>query len=331
MEGDRISRSTHGVAGGPDGSGGGVERGLAHAGAVVAVTGEGTQLVERWRERPFWASAVVVILVLCAGCAPFSTAETRTETRSVGLGGARSVEAEVQLGSGDLELSGGADGAMSGSFSYGAPEGRPEVDYAVGEGRGRLTVRRPESVGGLWGRGAREEWDLALNDAVPLALRVENGSGDSRIDSNMLDLTALDLASGSGNVTADLSADHRDLESISAEAGSGNLALELSGDYPSLAELGAKTGSGDLAVDLTGGWRGELAARIGAGSGDVTVRLPEGAGVRAVVESGSGGVDAGGLQRDGDAYVNEAYGRSDATLRLDVSTGSGDVTLELAR
>ena len=328
MQVDRIGRSLHtsdGCSVDPSAERSPVFRGTAVASRRTLPE----KRREGWTKGALWAPVLGALLLLCAGCA---AAEPRTGTRSVGLDGAKSIEAEVDLGSGDLEVSGVADGAMNGSFTYDTPEERPEVGYAVGrEEVGRLTVRQPGSKGGFRLRDARDEWNLELNDAVPLALRLESGSGDSRLDSKDLNLTALDLASGSGDVAADLSADHPDLASVSARVGSGSLDLDLSGDHPSLTELGAKTGSGDAVVDLTGGWRGGLAARISAGSGDVTVRLPADVGVRAVAASGSGDVDAGGLRRDGDAYVNEAYEKPQTTLRLDVSTGSGDVALESSR
>ena len=64
-------------------------------------------------------------------------------------------------------------------------------------------------------------------------------------------------------------------------------------------------------------------------AGEVTIFLPADVGVRATVKGGLGEVDAMGLRRDGEGYMNDAYGRSPTTIRLSVEGGVGGVTLEV--
>ncbi len=59
------------------------------------------------------------------------------------------------------------------------------------------------------------------------------------------------------------------------------------------------------------------------------MRLPRDVGVRVHVTRGLGSVDASGFRREGDAYVNDAYGKSDVTMQVDVVVGVGGVNLEL--
>jgi hypothetical protein len=59
------------------------------------------------------------------------------------------------------------------------------------------------------------------------------------------------------------------------------------------------------------------------------VRLPRNVGVRVRIQGGLGKVNAAGLTRDGGDFVNDAYGETDATLRVDVETGLGNIDLEL--
>jgi hypothetical protein len=51
--------------------------------------------------------------------------------------------------------------------------------------------------------------------------------------------------------------------------------------------------------------------------------------VRVNAEGGLGQINAEGLQREGDAYVNDAYGDSDVTLDVDVRGGVGQINLEV--
>jgi hypothetical protein len=82
-------------------------------------------------------------------------------------------------------------------------------------------------------------------------------------------------------------------------------------------------------VDLTGAYEQDLTATIEGGVGEATVRLPSEVGVRVSAEGGLDEINAEGLQREGEAYVNDAYGDSDITLDVDVRGGVGQINLEV--
>jgi hypothetical protein len=66
---------------------------------------------------------------------------------------------------------------------------------------------------GLPGPDFRNEWDVRLNDTMPLDLSVQMGGGVSDLDS--LTLTGLDLEVGAGATTVDLTGDwERDLSAV---------------------------------------------------------------------------------------------------------------------
>jgi CubicO group peptidase (beta-lactamase class C family) len=87
-------------------------------------------------------------------------------------------------------------------------------------------------------------------------------------------------------------------------------------------------GAGVLLVDLTGDWTGDLDAGITAGVGDMTLQLPGSVGVRVDVTERVGEVTTTNLSKDGDAYVNDAYGESEVTLRFDIKASVGKINLE---
>jgi hypothetical protein len=90
-----------------------------------------------------------------------------------------------------------------------------------------------------------------------------------------------------------------------------------------------RVGAGPSTVDLAGDWDRDVDASIQGGAGEATVRLPSQMGVRVGVVGGLGEVKAEGLSRDGDTYVNDAYGESEATLKVDIEGGVGVVRLEV--
>ncbi len=112
---------------------------------------------------------------------------------------------------------------------------------------------------------------------------------------------------------------------LKIEMGAGKSDLNLGG--LALTRLDAEMGAGELMLDLTGDWKKDLDAKIEGGAGKATIRLPRGVGVRVYASGGIGSIRAHGLQRDGDAYVNEAYGKSPVTLKVSVEGGVGEINL----
>jgi predicted membrane protein len=109
--------------------------------------------------------------------------------------------------------------------------------------------------------------------------------------------------------------------------GAGESDLDL--DSLTLTGLNLQMGAGKTTVDLTGDYAQDFDASIQGGVGEATVLLPSEVGVRARAEGGLGKINAEGLQREGDSYVNDAYGDSDVSLEIDVQGGVGQINLEV--
>jgi len=109
--------------------------------------------------------------------------------------------------------------------------------------------------------------------------------------------------------------------------GAGESGLDLSN--LTLTGLDLRVGAGPSTVDLAGDWNTDVNASIQGGAGETMVRLPSRMGVKVDVASGLGEVRAEGLTRHGDAYVNAAYGESEATLNVDIEGGVGQIKLEV--
>jgi len=107
--------------------------------------------------------------------------------------------------------------------------------------------------------------------------------------------------------------------------GVGNLDL----DSLTLTGLNLDMGAGATTVDLTGEWESDLSAVVRGGAGEVTLLLPSQTGVRVNAGTRLGRVNAEGLRKEGEAFVNGAYGDSDATLEVDVSGGVGQINLKV--
>jgi hypothetical protein len=94
-----------------------------------------------------------------------------------------------------------------------------------------------------------------------------------------------------------------------------------------LRSLEIHMGVGELTVDLRGMPRNDYDVSIHGGIGEATIYLPEGVGIVAEAHGGIGGINARGLEKHQDRYVNDAYGHSKFTVRLDVHGGIGAINL----
>jgi hypothetical protein len=111
------------------------------------------------------------------------------------------------------------------------------------------------------------------------------------------------------------------------QIGAGESNLDL--DSLSLMGLKLQMGAGKTTVDLTGDYARSFDASIQGGVGEATVMLPSGVGVKAKAQGGLGKINAEGLKRVGNSYVNDAYGESDVTLKVNVQGGVGQINLEV--
>ena len=231
------------------------------------------------------AVLLVVASVFLGSCGAQgqSVGEMQRESHSIQPEDAMSVSANLKLGAGELNVTGGADALMEGEFSYNVSDWKPKVNYDVSGDKGELSVEQGSGEGIRLGGDARNEWDLRLNDEVPTNLRVEMGAGESDLDLDSLTLIGLDLQMGAGKIT----------------------------------------------VDLTGDYDRDFDASIEGGVGEATVLVPGEVGVRVRAEGGLGKINAEGFQREGEAYVNDAYGDSEVTLDVDVRGGVGQINLEV--
>jgi len=116
---------------------------------------------------------------------------------------------------------------------------------------------------------------------------------------------------------------------LAIHTGAGQSELALGG--MNLADLEVKTGAGTTHIDLSGEWQQDVNVSIEGGVGELIVKLPSQTGVRVNMDTALVSVTTNGLQKDGDHYINAAYGTSEHTLSLDITAGVGSVSLEVSQ
>jgi hypothetical protein len=113
---------------------------------------------------------------------------------------------------------------------------------------------------------------------------------------------------------------------MNIKLGTGKMDLKLAG--LSLTALEVDLGASRSTLDLTGDWQSDFDANIKGGVSSLTVHLPSDTGVRVEI-SGISRINASDLTKEGSAYVNDAYGKSDVTLDIFIEAGLGEINLEV--
>lgn len=219
---------------------------------------------------------VLFVAVLLSGCNPtLKVGDLQTESQTVAGDGAESVRVEINLGAGDLHVSGGAEQLLEADFTYNVARLQPQVKYAAGA----LTVRQPEIPGMpdlVNITDFRNEWDLRLHDGTPLSLALNLGGSNSDLRLAGLALTRLDVNMGAGTSTLDLTGDwKRDLE-VSVDSGAANISVRL----PQNVGVRVEVDAGPTVVDAPDMTKnGNVYTNAAYGVSPVTLRIEMDAGI----------------------------------------------------
>ena len=133
-------------------------------------------------KRMRWAAlaALTVFTFILNACTinRFQVGSTRTESETVEVGNAESVRADIQMGVGEIEISGGTSELMEAEFTFNVDELEPRVSYDVSGTTGQLTVEHRKSEGLPLGDydDVRSEWELIFNDNIPMDMTLSMGA-----------------------------------------------------------------------------------------------------------------------------------------------------------
>jgi hypothetical protein len=251
---------------------------------------------------PFLRCAFVAVVALALAPNAFGQ---KTSSQSVDLKGLKSLSATVRISAGTLKLTAGDAPAAESRFTYSREAWKPRVSFSREGSQGRLAIEQPEAKNMNMSDGERNDWEIKLSRGVPIDLELRMGAGEGTVDLSGAKVRRLEMKAGAGAFKVNLA-------------------------NTSVANLEVDAGVGELTVNLTGDRTTSLEASINGGIGDLNLVLPRKTGVRVKV-SGLGGLNSAGFKKQGDYYVNDAYGKSPHSLNLSVSGGLGDLELILEK
>jgi len=112
---------------------------------------------------------------------------------------------------------------------------------------------------------------------------------------------------------------------VQLEMGAGKNTVRLDG--LNVERLEVHMGAGEMNLYLAGLRATHFDGIVEGGAGQARIHLPKDVGARVHATGGIGAINARGLGRVGDAYVNGAYGKTASTIELNVSGGVGEIDL----
>lgn len=172
--------------------------------------------------------------------------EVRNEAQAIDLGAASKAKVLIEFGAGQLKVEGGADKLMEATFRYNVDDWKPQVSYNVNGSQGELVVNNRGDINKLpVGREVINEWDIRLNNGVPLDLEIGTGAGESNLDLSTLDASSLQVNVGAGNTDLDLSGNWDHDVNAEVTGGVGKLSIRLP------AEMGVRVSMDTALVNVT--------------------------------------------------------------------------------
>jgi hypothetical protein len=173
-------------------------------------------LLSSSRRWPHWRGATVYAM--------------QHSSRSLDRQNAKSVNVSVEMGAGELNLSGGSSHLLEADFDYRSSSTPPQVNYSVSGTTGDLRVSEEDTDGGIHTnfRGPSDNrWTLHLANDIPCELKVDMGAGRGNLHLRDIDVTRLNLNVGVGQVDVDLTGDRKSDLNADIEGGVGEANVRL--------------------------------------------------------------------------------------------------------
>jgi hypothetical protein len=182
-------------------------------------------------------AAVLAATAIClSGCAIEHAGPSKRESTTIERDSSELVRVNLHMGAGDLRVRGGADKLARADFVYNIPSWKPYVRYHAAAGNADLEIEQPGASHTRVGH-ARYEWDLRLNNDVPVDLTVHFGAGSARLDLSRLFLRSVSVDMGVGKLELDLRGNPKRSYDVRIRGGIGEAIVRLPSDVGVYAEV----------------------------------------------------------------------------------------------
>jgi len=155
-----------------------------------------------------------------SGCFSFIPSKMQEEAILVEKDKAKALEVDIDLGVGEMNVTGGAKEWVEGTANYNIKKLAPQVNYNLSGDTGDIEIKHKGSTK-LSLANIKNTWAIQLNDDIPMDLTVETGASLANLDLQGLQLEKLDIDAGVGDLTVNLGGDWQKSFTANIETGVG--------------------------------------------------------------------------------------------------------------
>ncbi len=261
---------------------------------------------------------------------PVQVGELRAERKNVPVvPSTTSAEMEIAFGAGEFTLRPGATDLLEGRFVYNVEELGPHLETST-RGNVQVVKLRPKAENIRWGfnEPVRNEWDITLSHAVPLALELNLGAFQGQVDLGGLRLRELTLNAGACDGDVTFSAPNPEvIDDLEVMAGAAQLSLTGLGNAR-FREMTFRGGAGKFELSFDGAFTGQSRVHVEGGVSRVVIRVPRQVGARVELRGGLSSTRVTGFSQSGQVFTNASYDQASDRLTITVEMGMGELVLE---
>ena len=192
------------------------------------------------------AAPGLLAVLLLAGCAfDMERGGPAIHTsQSIDLNKAEMARIEVKMGAGELQVDGGSSQLMDADFTYNIASWKPTVKENSSSFRREVSIEQPRGSHG--GGHVVYEWNLRLNDSVPLDVVAHLGAGTAHMNLGSVNLRSLEVNMGVGEMRLDLRGKPQRDYTVTLHGGVGQATVFVPASVGIIAN--AHGGIGDISV-----------------------------------------------------------------------------------
>lgn len=232
-------------------------------------------------------------------------------------------ELSIEMGSGELEITGGGAGLVDGSVRYNVEKWQPAVTT---DGSRVEIIQGSEGNIDIPDRNVINEWNLRLGN-TPIDLQIKAGAYQGTLDLSGVPITNLRVSDGASRATVKFdSLNPARMEQLTYKTGASQVDLEGLGNANATKIL-FEGGAGSYTLDFSGNLQQDISVRLSAGISNVRINVPENARVRVEIGGGLSNVSVGGTwTTTGDVYERNGSG---PLIDIKIDMGLGNLELRV--
>lgn len=229
----------------------------------------------------------------------------------------------LEMGAGELEISGGATKLIEGSIRYNVEKWLPTINHDSNQVE---IIQGVEGSVNLPGNDVINQWNIKLGN-FPIDLQVQAGAYKGTLDLSGISITNLRVSDGASKATVKFdSLNPTKMERLTYKTGASQVDLEGLGNA-NTSEIVFEGGAGSYTLDLSGDLQRDMTVKLSAGLSNVRIEVPENANIKVVVGGGLSNVSVGGTwTTNGDTYQRSGSGPA---ITINIEMGLGNLELRV--